>query len=499
MSLSTDFREIRRVSTPWVVVQTSDYRATTKEMLKVRINGEDEPDAFLWTCVNGACRVQGNERDSFNLGDADSTPAMVLGLALDLPANSILFLVVPDDFASPNHFWSNPFTTQAVANLRDQFKADHRTLVVLSIDGKMPALVADDVPVLRDPLPTLDDLKGIATNLAESVKVDVGAEAIGKGAQLCLGMTRFSAEESVARKLTRKGGLDLEGLATAQREQIEKASERGLAFESSKETFDSIGGLSQIKKFMGRIFNGTKRPTVIVRLEEIEKAMAGISGGGRQGDTSGVSDDQLGVLLTAMEDNGWTGLMAPGHAGTGKSLISKATANTYGVPSINMDLGAAKGSYVGQSEGRIRKLVSILKSFAGNGAFFIATSNNIDAIPPALQRRFKAGTWFFDLPTAEERQSIWKINLKRFELDAKQAKPDDNDFTGSDIRNICELAASLCCPILEASEYIIPVAKSNPESITRLREAASGKYLSASQPGAYRKPDGVKEGRAMVI
>ena len=233
------------------------------------------------------------------------------------------------------------------------------------------------------------------------------------------------------------------------------------------------------------------------RIEEIEKAMGG-SGSAGLGDTSGVSQDQLGVLLTAMEDNDWTGLIMVGPAGAGKSLISKGMGNTYKVPSMNLDLGANKGSFVGQSEGKIRKTVGILKSFAGRGAFFIATSNGLASIPPELKRRFRYGTWYCDLPTAEERKSIWRINLKRFGLDARQDKPDDADFTGSDIRNVCDLAYRLKCPLTEAVEFIVPVAKSDPAAIVRLRESAHGKYLSATTPGAYIKPE-VKQGRAVVL
>lgn len=107
----------------------------------------------------------------------------------------------------------------------------------------------------------------------------------------------------------------------------------------------------------------------------------------------------------------------------------------------------------------------------------------------------------FDLPTKEEREAIWQINLKRYELDANQPRPDDTDFTGSDIRNVCDLAYRLCCPLKQARKFIVPVAKSDPAAILKLREAADGKFLSAStdaNDGVYRKPEKAT-GRAKLV
>ncbi len=53
---------------------------------------------------------------------------------------------------------------------------------------------------------------------------------------------------------------------------------------------------------------------------------------------------------------------------------------------------------------------------------FIATSNSIASLPPELRRRFTLGTFFFDLPTAEERETIWRIYLKKYDGQAQKSK-----------------------------------------------------------------------------
>ncbi|MFI5113530.1 MAG: AAA family ATPase [Terriglobales bacterium] len=506
-TLAQEFREIRRVATPWCVVQTTDYRVTVRELSKVRLNGEENPCVVVWNCIDGPV----SSDDSVDLKGGDMAPFevppfMVLHNALKrLPENGILFWVVPDDSSLPNHSWTNQLTVQAVANLRDEFKANRRTLVILSIDGKLPPLFSDDVPLLKDPLPTEQELVVIADGLVEDANkklaekqrwlVKIDGETISKAAKLCRGMNRFAAEEAVSRNLN-KGRLDLENLALAQRLVIEQTSERALTFYRGAETFDDIGGLDQIKAFTHDLFNGQEPPRVIVQIEEIEKAMAG-SGSGF-GDSTGVSQDQLGVLLSEMEDNDWVGFLLVGHAGCSKSLLSKAMGNTHKIPTLRLDLGACMGQYVGQSQQKIRKNMGILRAFAGDGAFFIGTSNDLGVIPPALRRRFRYGVWMSDLPHRDEREAIWSINLKKFALDAEQDRPKDDDWTGSDIRNVCDLAYRLRCPLTRAATYIVPVSKSDPSAIEKLRASANGKFLSVSVPGAYARPE-AKKGRAAPL
>ena len=101
-------------------------------------------------------------------------------------------------------------------------------------------------------------------------------------------------------------------------------------------------------------------------------------------------------------------------------------------------------------------------------------------------------------PDAEVRQAIWSIDPGQFGLDKDQDRPNDSDWTGSDIRNVCDLAFRLRCPLTRAATYIVPVAKSDPAAITRLEDNAHGKFLSVSQPGAFKKAEKSTE-RAVSI
>jgi len=128
---------------------------------------------------------------------------------------------------------------------------------------------------------------------------------------------------------------------------------------------------------------------------------------------------------------------------------------------------------------------------------FIATSNSIASLPPELRRRFTLGTFFFDLPTAEERETIWRIYLKKYDVSGDL--PDDEGWTGAEIKECCRKAHRLGVTLAEASRFIVPVSRSAGEQIKALRQMASGKFISASTPGLYRYEEEIAAQRRRVI
>jgi SpoVK/Ycf46/Vps4 family AAA+-type ATPase len=148
-----------------------------------------------------------------------------------------------------------------------------------------------------------------------------------------------------------------------------------------------------------------------------------------------------------------------------------------------------KGSLVGQSEQAIRTALAVIKSVAGRGgALWVATCNKLDVIPPELRRRFRLGTWFFDLPDADEKRAIWTLNEARYGLPTNpELRPEDANYTGSDIRNVCEIAWRLNCSLVDATRYLVPVATLDPDGLASLRKSANGRFLSVSHPGVYRE------------
>ena len=147
------------------------------------------------------------------------------------------------------------------------------------------------------------------------------------------------------------------------------------------------------------------------------------------------------------------GVLLVGTAGTGKSACAKAIAGEFGLPLVKLDIGRIFSQYVGQSEQRMRKALSIVDSLgncvlfmdevdkglagtSGSGdsgttsrvfgtlltwlqerdknstVFLVATANNIVGLPPELLRKGRFDEIFHvGLPTLKERMEIFKIHL----------------------------------------------------------------------------------------
>jgi SpoVK/Ycf46/Vps4 family AAA+-type ATPase len=207
-------------------------------------------------------------------------------------------------------------------------------------------------------------------------------------------------------------------------------------------------------------------------------------------------------------------------------------------PVLILDVGSLMGSLVGQSEERTRQALRIIdamapcvvmideveKAFSGvNGSgdsgvssrmfgtflswlndhesdvFVVCTANDVSKLPPEFGRseRFDA-IFFLDLPQPGERDAIWDLYLNVFQLDRSQRRPDDTDWTGAEIKACCRLAALLDVSPLEAAQNVVPVAITASESVERLRTWASGRCLSANQPGIYQRDEAGSKPRRRV-
>lgn len=476
----------RRVSAPIFAVTTPDQGAAQRLICEALNN--DTVGKIAWDLLRGLTArnsrgaeiltTLGEDVVARTVGD----PAGCLNLVRQsLPEETILF------FHNAHRFMEDAAVCQGILNLRDEFKTDRRTLILLAPSLRLPVELIGSVVELDDPLPDDSRLREIvAAQIADvppgQLEFEPTDELIDAAAAMLRGSMAFGAEQSAAMSL-RKSGLDRDFLSLAAKKMIEQTP--GLTFERGGETFDDVGGLGFAKQFGRRLFDGPERPAVVVRVEELEKTMTGSTGG----DLSGTSSDALQVLLSEMEDNGWSGILAYGAPGAGKSLYSKTLANSHGAKGLRFDINACKGSLVGQSEQQIRAAMKTLKTIGGTRVFFVASVNRLESLPPELQRRFRCGVWFFDLPDEAERAAIWAINRDRYRIAAEDPTPDEADLTGADIRNICETAYRLGCSLAEALDYVVPLKTQSPDAIRAARGQAHDRFIDASRGGVYQQPD----------
>jgi SpoVK/Ycf46/Vps4 family AAA+-type ATPase len=188
-----------------------------------------------------------------------------------------------------------------------------------------------------------------------------------------------------------------------------------------------------------------------------------------------------------MQDENIPGMIFIGPPGCAKSAIAKASGSVAGAEVIKIDTGAMTGSLVGESQDKIRKAMQTFKAVSQGKGLFIATCNKIASLPPELRRRFKLGTFFFDLPDAKERDAIWKIWMAKYGFDIEtELRPVDDGWTGAEIQAACEIAWRMKSNLIKAGKFIVPVSVSAGDQIAALRTMADGKFISASKPGIYK-------------
>jgi hypothetical protein len=413
-------------------------------------------------------------------------PAECLGLlAKGAPDESVIF------WLNAHRYITNEAVVQGIWNLREVFKARHATLILVAPGVIIPEELKHDLVVVTEALPNQEEIGGVIDSICQDANLPpIEPQPKAKITEALLGLSGFAAEQCLALSVE-KEGIDLAALWERKRRTIEQTP--GLAVWRGGETFNAIGGCENVKSFLRDILKGRRAPRAIAFIDEIEKCLAGAGG-----DLSGVAQDYLGALLTHMQDKDAAGCIFVGPPGAAKSAIAKAAGNEAAIPTVSLDLGAMKGSLVGQSERQLRQALQVIDKISQGQTLFIATCNSFGNLPPELKRRFTLGTFFFDLPSESERKSIWEIYRRKYGLEADTSMVDDTGWTGAEIRQCCDIAWRLNRSIAEATKFIVPVSKSAADSIEALRKQASGRFISASDTGLYQfKPTAVTSGRKL--
>lgn len=480
-----EVEQAKKAKIPLLLVTTLDQLNTVKNLQKwLEVDKADSERSFYtWDSIRGYTNYNEYSKANFKriIGKKDPSVFANLVEALFLIEKIEDYTVIV--FYNMHSYMHDPAPIQALTNIRDKLKSKKMILILLGPQFEVPIELSQYTLLIDEPLPSDHEVKSLLTDISslESGKNLEGATDAARGLS-------FYMIEQLAHLSLEDGRFNLDRMWKGKRTLVSQVS--GLSMESPKETFEDIGGLHQAKQFMERLFSGPRQPRIICFLDEMEKMFGGAGTITGVGDTSGVSQDILGVLLSNMEDYRYSGMIALGPAGSGKSMFAKAAAATNKIPLIKVDLGATKGSLVGQSERQIRIAMKTILTVAGiGGAFFISTVNKIDVLPPELRRRFRFGLWMFALPDKEERIAIGKLQTNSYKMEEdKLFWSKAIGWSGANIRDCCELAHAMSTSLQEASKYIVPAAKQDPSGLERLYKLAEGKFLSASTEGTFQIP-----------
>lgn len=173
------------------------------------------------------------------------------------------------------------------------------------------------------------------------------------------------------------------------------------------------------------------------------------------------------------------------------------------IDEVEKALGGYKSSNASDSGAIARAFGNVLEFLNDNdnGVFVVMTSNDVSQLPPELTRAGRLDAiWFFGLPTAEERESILDIHLRKTGKEVssaviKKAAAEMEKYTGAEIELVVKSAlrkafinkvetgkdSGITSEILEdAISEVVPVAVSSKEQIVSLERWAKNRALFAN-------------------
>jgi hypothetical protein len=484
MSLTDQLQDYVHAAFSGLWVQTHEADEAQRDILQLA--RQQHWTVAIWDVAHGLRQPGATTDASPNTGAGDPLAPLRALPTLAQPGGTALLLL--HHF---HRFLHHPEVMQTTFTQLIAGKQQRTFVVVLAPVVQIPVELDKLFVVLEHALPDRDQLHRLARELTSDQPDDLPTgEALQRVLDAAAGLTRYEAEGAFALSLARHNALQPASIWELKAQALQKTNL--LTLHRGETGFASLGGLANLKDFCRRAL----RP--------------------------GQTVSPRGVLLL-------------GVAGVGKSAFARSLGQETGRPTLLLDLGALYGSLVGQTEANVRQALRVAdamspailfvdeldKALGGVGGqgdsgvstrlfgtlltylsdrtsdtFFIGTCNDISRLPPEFSRaeRFD-GIFFLDLPTAVEKAAIWALYRQQFRIPPGQTQPEDVSWTGAEIRSCCRLAALLELPLSEAAQHIVPVAVTAAEAVEQLRGWASGRCLSASTPGLYRR-EGVAPPRA---
>ncbi len=375
------------------------------------------------------------------------------------------------------------------------FKGTQKTIILMSPFQQIPIELEKEVAVLDFAMPSMAELETVLDQQlglmqGKRLETDVREKLI----RAALGLTKDEAEKVYRKaKVTanRLTGEEVEIILSEKKQLIRRNGI--LEYIEEDETLASVGGLEELKHWL------TQRSNAFT-----ERAR------------------DYGLPQPK-------GMLILGVPGCGKSLIAKTTARLWGLPLLRLDMGRVyDGSTVGKSEANLRAALktaesispAILfideldKAFGGVGGsadsdggtssrifgsfltwmqektspvFVMATANRVERLPSEFLRKGRFDEIFFvDLPTAEERQDIFRIHLMKRRraidrFDLEQLANVCDGFSGAEIEQALVAAMYEAfaqdreftqLDIIAACRATMPLSKTMNEQVTALRDWA---------------------------
>ena len=446
--------------------------------------------------------VDGYTNNPNNQGFGNRNPLQALELIERLnPETPAIFLL--KDF---NRFLNDLAISRKLRNLSRLLKLQPKTIIIIGSELNIPLELQDLITVLQFQLPTEEEIILELQRLIKSLKIKVDTKLFESLTRSCQGMSLERIRRVLSKIIATYKTINENSISILLNEKKQIISQTEiLEYSSVNEKFDNLGGLKNLKEWL------KKRQTAF-------------------------SSQAINYGLPTPR-----GLLLIGIQGTGKSLTAKAIANDWKLPLLKLDVGKLFGGIVGESESRLRQMISVTETISpcilwideidkafnnsqnrGDGGtsnrvlgtfvtwlsektkpvFVIATANSIDYLPLEIIRKGRFDEIFFlDLPQRSEREEIFKIHLQQFRpgswknFNYKELAQITDSFSGAEIRQaiieamyqaFSEKREFTTNDIKEAIKDSIPLANIENDQMLKLKEwATSGRIRLASTKDVF--------------
>lgn len=471
---------------------------------------------FDWTISNGLTRYRAGV-DGRAEGRKDTRDPIIA--LREILATSEPSIFVLRDF---HEFMTNSEIKRRLRDLATLLRSTLSTVVILSPLLRLPEELEKDITIYDFPLPTRDDmarmLRQIEADISSNpnLSIDLSEHSLEAIIDAAIGLTLNEAENVFAKTLVSAQRLSQAEAPLVYAEKKQVIRKLGLLeYIDVADTLDNVGGLDQLKSWIGR-----RRAAM----------------------------DPNAVRFGLPSPRG---LLLVGVQGCGKSLAAKATANELGFPLVRLDVGRLFSKMVGETESNVRRALAVAEALApvvlwidelekglsgsassdstdsGTTArlfgtiltwlqektapvFVVATANDIERVPAEVLRKGRFDEIFFvDLPMADERREIFRIHLARrgrnpkiFDLEMAAAATEG--FSGAEIEQTIIEAMFNAYGIKDdietedlvlAARNLVPLSKTMRKSISQRRMWAIGRTVNASSAGdiqeALERPDAI--------
>lgn len=476
------------------------------EVVREQSKEDGQPlDLLIWSCTQGLRCVIGNTQP-----ESTNDPLSVLDVIEKYQNPGVIILRDYHKFLVNNTV--EIFAVRKLRDIYDELKESYKTVILLSPTMTIPLELSKCVTPLELPLPGKQELNTVLETLMPSVKAAAGEEvarrideALHNGNRDAilsagLGFTGDEYQAALKRTLIDTESLDIPTIIKEKEQIIKKSGV--LEYYSDLSDLTDVGGHDALKSW---ILKRKKAFTPAAREYGLPQPK--------------------GVFLT-------------GVAGTGKSLLAKATAKYFQMPLLRLDAGKLYASHVGESEQNMGLALELAEAIApsilwidevekvfagslGSGdldsgvtlkvvgkfltwaqehrspVFTVVTCNDPNKLPPEFMRagRFDE-TFFVDLPTKEERQDIFKIHIAKMGRDPGNYEIQDfaqitDGYSGAEIESIVKSAMfdaydegrELTSDHIRAAiPKTNPLSKKRPEEIKAMRKW--GEEYTSSSSGA---------------